>query len=156
MSKEKEKLKLERREAKKLRNKIVGAGNTMDSYGDKFVSMRGSIGNKNNMKTNYAQSVGFFKFFLISSDYFWRFLNKKKRRERKTNTNTNTKIDFNNDEDSNSKSSYDPYKSKKSFSAKIYEDMEKKLEKNGDKLAQSNLPEPKKKPEPQDDIDFLS
>ena len=39
MSKEKEKLKIDRREAKKLRNKIVGAGNTMDSYGNKFNSM---------------------------------------------------------------------------------------------------------------------
>jgi len=38
--------------------------------------------------------------------------------------------------------------------------MEKKLEKDGDKLAQSNFVEKKKKPEPkpepQDDIDFLS
>lgn len=57
LSKEKEKLKLERREAKKLRNKIVGAGNTMDSYGDKFVSMRGSIGVNNKIRTNYSNSV---------------------------------------------------------------------------------------------------
>ena len=47
LSKEKEKLKLERREAKKLRNKIVGAGNTMDSYGDKFMSMKGSLRSRN-------------------------------------------------------------------------------------------------------------
>lgn len=39
LCKDKEKLKKERADAKKLRTKIVGVGNTMDSYGDKFVSM---------------------------------------------------------------------------------------------------------------------
>lgn len=38
LCKDKEKLKKERADAKKLRTKIVGAGNTMDSYGDKFLS----------------------------------------------------------------------------------------------------------------------
>ena len=38
MCKDKEKIKKERQEAKKLRTKIVGVGNTMDSYGDKFQS----------------------------------------------------------------------------------------------------------------------
>ena len=38
LCKDKEKLKKERADAKKLRTKIVGVGNTMDSYGDKFVS----------------------------------------------------------------------------------------------------------------------
>lgn len=42
MSKDKNKLKQDRKEAKNLRNKIVGAGNTMDSYGDKFNSMKDS------------------------------------------------------------------------------------------------------------------
>ena len=34
----KEKLSAERKKSKKLRGKIVGVGNTMDSYGDKFLS----------------------------------------------------------------------------------------------------------------------
>ena len=38
LCKDKEKIKKERQEAKKLRTKIVGVGNTMDSYGDKFQS----------------------------------------------------------------------------------------------------------------------
>ena len=37
MSKNKELLKKERSKAKKLRGKIVGCGNTMDSYGDKYL-----------------------------------------------------------------------------------------------------------------------
>lgn len=65
LSKEKEKLKLERREAKKLRNKIVGAGNTMDSYGDKFVSMRGSVGSRHS-RPNYPSSVGFGRKAVLS------------------------------------------------------------------------------------------
>lgn len=36
LCKDKEKIKKERQEAKKLRTKIVGVGNTMDSYGDQF------------------------------------------------------------------------------------------------------------------------
>jgi protein subunit release factor B len=36
LCKDKDKIKKERQEAKKLRTKIVGVGNTMDSYGDKF------------------------------------------------------------------------------------------------------------------------
>ena len=36
LCKEKDKIKKERQEAKKLRTKIVGVGNTMDSYGEKF------------------------------------------------------------------------------------------------------------------------
>jgi hypothetical protein len=55
---------MERREAKKLRNKIVGAGNTMDSYGDKFISMTGSYRNKGNSKQNYSGSVSFILIFL--------------------------------------------------------------------------------------------
>lgn len=38
LCKDKERIKKERQEAKKLRTKIVGVGNTMDSYGDKFQS----------------------------------------------------------------------------------------------------------------------
>lgn len=71
---------------------------------------------------------------------------------------SNTKIDFNkNEEESNS---YDPYQKKKSFSAKIYADMEEKLEKNKDQLAQSSFqPKAKEKPKPkapQEDVDFLN
>lgn len=36
LCKDKDRIKKERQEAKKLRTKIVGVGNTMDSYGDKF------------------------------------------------------------------------------------------------------------------------
>jgi hypothetical protein len=57
LSKEKEKLKLDRREAKKLRNKIVGAGNTMDSYGDKFMSMKGSLGSRGTTRPQMPSSV---------------------------------------------------------------------------------------------------
>ena len=38
ISKDKEKLKKERADAKIMRTKIVGVGNTIDSYGDKFLS----------------------------------------------------------------------------------------------------------------------
>lgn len=38
LCKDKDRIKKERQEAKKLRTKIVGVGNTMDSYGDKFQS----------------------------------------------------------------------------------------------------------------------
>ena len=75
LSKEKEKLKLERREAKKLRNKIVGAGNTMDSYGDKFISMTGGYRNKNSNKPNYSGSVS---IYLIKKLIFNIFKNRKK------------------------------------------------------------------------------
>jgi len=57
-------LKQERREAKKLRNKIVGAGNTMDSYGDKFMSMKGTLRNRNTTSHTSANSVRLVIFLL--------------------------------------------------------------------------------------------
>jgi hypothetical protein len=68
-SKDKEKLKLDRREAKKLRNKIVGTGNTADSHGSKFGLMGGSH-SRGNYNTNQSEGKGkgkvrFVCFFII-------------------------------------------------------------------------------------------
>lgn len=46
LSREKEQLKIKRREAKDLRKKIVGVGNTEDSYGDKFLTIRNTSTSK--------------------------------------------------------------------------------------------------------------
>lgn len=46
LSKDKERLKKERTDAKALRTKIVGAGNTMDSYGEQFVSANNDKGSR--------------------------------------------------------------------------------------------------------------
>lgn len=47
LSREKDQLKIKRREAKDLRKKIVGVGNTVDSYGDKFLTIRNTSTSKN-------------------------------------------------------------------------------------------------------------
>jgi hypothetical protein len=54
MSKNKELLKKERSKAKKLRNKIVGCGNTMDSYGDKYLQapQKNKTENKEKIENN--------------------------------------------------------------------------------------------------------
>lgn len=50
LCKDKDKIKKERQEAKKLRTKIVGVGNTMDSYGDKFLQSSGDNAQTGNGK----------------------------------------------------------------------------------------------------------
>lgn len=47
LCKDKDKLKKERADAKALRGKIVGVGNTIDSYGDKFLSANTDKNDKN-------------------------------------------------------------------------------------------------------------
>ncbi len=93
LCKEKDKLKKERAEAKKLRTKIVGVGNTMDSYGDKFLSAPGENDSRcgdSQTKDNYSRPSGYGS---------------------------------NNDRDGgsniNSIGSYDPYSSNKPLSEKI-------------------------------------
>lgn len=54
LSKDKDKLKKERAESKALRSKIVGVGNTIDSYGDKFLS-----GNTDKNDRNYYENRKF-------------------------------------------------------------------------------------------------
>jgi len=92
LCKEKDKLKKERAEAKKLRTKIVGVGNTMDSYGDKFLSAPGDIDSKRDsqQKDNYSRPSGY------GNDY-----------------------DQNKGSNFNSIGSYDPYSSNKPLSEKI-------------------------------------
>ena len=54
MCKDKDRIKKERQEAKKLRTKIVGVGNTMDSYGDKF--QNSSENSQRETKEQYGNS----------------------------------------------------------------------------------------------------
>ena len=50
LCKNKEFLKQERKKAKELRGKIVAVGNTMDSYGDKYIQQ--NFDNKTDNKSN--------------------------------------------------------------------------------------------------------
>ncbi len=92
MCKDKEKLKKERAEAKKLRTKIVGVGNTMDSYGDKFLSAPNDTEGKRDFqsKESYTKPSGY-----------------------------SGQNDKNNGDNVNSIGSYDPYKSSKPLREKI-------------------------------------
>lgn len=92
LCKDKEKLKKERADAKKLRTKIVGVGNTMDSYGDKFLSAPSDLGGKkdNGTKDKYTRPSGY--------------------------DNPSERI---NDDNFNSIGTYDPYNSSKPLSEKI-------------------------------------
>jgi len=92
MCKEKDKLKKERAEAKKLRTKIVGVGNTMDSYGDKFLSAPGDLDSKRDSKKR---------------DNYSRPSDRKNDNDRDGGSNFN------------SIGSYDPYSSNKPLSEKI-------------------------------------
>lgn len=93
LCKDKEKLKKERADAKKLRTKIVGVGNTMDSYGDKFLSAPNDIDAKRDGPTKDG-------FSRPSNPY-----SGPTEREGMTNFN--------------SIGSYDPYSSNKPLSEKI-------------------------------------
>jgi len=91
LCKDKEKLKKERADAKKLRTKIVGVGNTMDSYGDKFLSAP----NENERKPDYQNKDNYSKPGYSNST------------DREGGSNFN------------SIGSYDPYQSSKPLSEKL-------------------------------------
>lgn len=56
LCKNKEKLKNERKKAKELRTKIVGVGNTMDSYGDQYLQSQNNNDNKKPTNKNPNQN----------------------------------------------------------------------------------------------------
>ena len=69
LCRDKEKLKKERTDAKMMRTKIVGVGNTIDSYGEKFLSAPSDktdrnyydsrkLGNSNYQKANKEEGFG--------------------------------------------------------------------------------------------------
>lgn len=51
LCKDKKKLKTERQKAKELRDKVIGAGNTMDSYGTQYLNSSEPSKTKNNHKS---------------------------------------------------------------------------------------------------------
>jgi len=58
LCKDKDKIKKERQEAKKLRTKIVGVGNTMDSYGDKIQTLNSGEG-QNEVRSHSGHKRGY-------------------------------------------------------------------------------------------------
>lgn len=61
LCRDKQLAKTEREEARKLRGKIVGAGNTMDSYGEKFMSVPYEKSGKSYLESNISSRIGYQK-----------------------------------------------------------------------------------------------
>lgn len=92
MCEDKKVLKEERKKAKKMRLKIVGAGNTMESYGDKYLmppKNKKTSGQTQNKHRNYAQSNRNFDKKTIAD----KRNNMEKSRKLQTNKEKTTKED---------------------------------------------------------------
>lgn len=82
LCKDKEKIKKERQEAKKLRTKIVGVGNTMDSYGDQFQNGKNDQYDKTRSGSRGKESNASYKEYPKQSDSYDPYLSTKPLSER--------------------------------------------------------------------------